>query len=363
MTPRERALAVINETGKPDRLPWLPELNDGFIRKVVEAEGPAPQGVDPQTFVNLQIGADQLARVVSVKQTFRRVEIEQRTDEGMTIWHTPAGDLVERAVQDPVAKTSYRIRHRLDGEGAFAAYHALLDDLRYEPDYEKARAQFAKVGDTGLVTVDAPATPLQHIIMWDLNVQDALMAMYDRTGEMVDLMRHMHEKNLEYYRVAAAGPGEVVRPMEDTSSMLTGPAMYAEHCAAYLSEYGRIVHEHGKKFIVHMCGHLKDMLPIIKDIELDGIEAATPGPTGNVEPTDIRRVLGDVIIMGGVDPSRYAIQPPQEMVKTIKDRLNRIKGDRHFILGHEEIPVAANIETVKAVGQLVAETADGFYSN
>jgi hypothetical protein len=361
MTPRERALAVIHGTGKPDRLPWLPELNDGFIRNVVEAEGPTPADMDGQTFTNQRIGADQLARAIAVKETFRRVEVELRKDDGLTIWHTPKGDLMEQMVQDPIAKTGYRVRHKLDGEKAFEAYHAVLDDLKYEADYDRASKVLTKVGETGLPTIDAPATPLQHILMWDLTVEDALMAMYDRTDEMVALMRHMHAKNLEYYHIACKGPGEVVRPMEDTSSMLTGPAMYAEHCAAYLSEYGRIVREHGKKFIVHMCGHLKDMLPIIKGIELDGIEAATPGPTGNVEPDDIRRVLGDVIIMGGVDPTRYATQGPAEMVKTLRERLSRIKGDRHFILGSEEIPVAARLDTVKAVGQLVAETAAWFY--
>jgi hypothetical protein len=362
MTPRERALAVIHGTGKPDRLPWLPELNDGFIRNVVEAEGPAPAGVDGQTFTNQQIGADQLDRAKAVKETFRRVEIEVRKDEGITIWHTPKGDLVEQAISDPIARTSYRHRHRLDGEKAFEAYHALLDDLTYEADYERANKVFAKVGETGLPTVDAPATPLQHILMWDLSVENALMAMYDRTDEMVELMRHMHQKNLEYYRIACKGPGEVVRPMEDTSSMLTGPAMYAEHCAGYLSEYGRVVHEHGKKFIVHMCGHLKDMLPIIKDIELDGIEAATPGPTGDAEPDEMRRVLGDVIIMGGVDPTRYAIQGSADMVRTLRERLERIKGDRHFILGSEEIPVSAKLDTVKAVGEMVAGTSQWFYA-
>ena len=362
MTSRERALAVIHGTGRPDRLPWLPELNDGFINNVVQAEGPVPNGMDGQTFTNQRIGADQLSRAVSVKETFRRVEVEQRKEEGLTIWHTPKGDLVEQSVHDPIAKTGYRIRHRLIGEKAFGAYHALLDDLTYVADYQRAEKVFAKVGQTGLPTVDGPATPLQHILMWDLLVEDALMMMHDRTAEMVELMRHMHQKNLEYYRIAAAGPGEVIRPMEDTSSMLTGPAMYAEHCSGYLSEYGRIVHEHGKKFIVHMCGHLKGMLPVIKGIELDGIEAATPGPTGDVEPDEIRRVLGNVIIMGGVDPTRYAIQSPAEMVKILRERLKRIKGDRYFILGSEEIPVSGKLETVKAVGQLVAETSEWFYA-
>ncbi len=362
MTPRQRALAVIEGTGKPDRLCWLPELNDGFIRKVIEAEGPAPAGADKQTFANQRIGADQLGRAVAVKQVFHRVEVEERKDEGLTIWHTPKGDLVHQMQPDTVAQTSYIVRHKLDGERAFEAYHALLDDVTYEPDYERAQATIDKIGETGLATIDAPATPLMHIIMWDWGIESSLMAVYDRPEEMGELMAHMHEKNLEYYRIAAAGPGEVVRPMEDTSSMLTGPGMYAEHCSERLSEYGRIVHEHGKKFIVHMCGHLKGMLPVIKGIELDGIEAATPGPTGNVEPDDIREALGDVVIMGGVDPTRYAIQSPELMVKEVRARLERIKGDRRFILGHEEIPVAARLETVHAVGKMVAETGEWFYS-
>ena len=361
MTSHERVMAVINGDKKPDRLGWLPELNERFIKRVAEQLGPVPQNMDSQTFVNRKIGADQLARAVAVRQAHSKVEVEQHADEGITIWHTPKGDLVQKQQRDEIAQTIYTLKHKIAGPQSFAAYHALLDDLRYEPDYDKCQQTIEKVGQTGLATIDAPATPLMSLIMWDMGIEPTLMAMFEHEAEMIELMQHMHEKNLEYYRIAAAGPGRVVRPMEDTSSMLTGPQMCAQHCVGYLNEYASICHENGKAFIVHMCGHLKNMLDVIKDVDLDGIEAATPGPTGDVELDDIRRVLGDVVILGGVDPTRYALQGPEQMCAELRDRLMRVKGDRRLIVGHEEVPAAANLETVQAVGRLIAETSRWFY--
>jgi len=361
MTSRERVMAVLTGENVPDRLPWLPELNDGFIAKVVETLGPVPDGIDAQTFVNLQIGADQLGRAVAVREVFSRVEVENRPEEGLTIYHTPHGDLIHQTRRDETAKTNYIIRHKLNGPQSIKAYHAMLDDLRFEPDYERAQRTIDQIGETGIATIDAPATPLMHLIMWDMGIEETLIAMFERTDEMVELMQHMHEKNLEYYKIAANGPGEVVRPMEDTSSKLTGPDLYAKYCVEYLNEYAEICHQAGKKFIVHMCGHLNDMLPVIKEVNLDGIEAVTPAPTGDADLLRMREVLGDIIIIGGVDPSRYALLGPEQMRKAIRETLEKMKGDRRFILGHEEIPVSAGLETVKAVGQIVAETAHWFY--
>jgi len=362
MTSRQRILAAITGEETPDRLGWLPELNDGFIAKVTEQFGPVPPTMDAQTFVNKQIGADQLARAVAVREVFGVVEIERQEEQGVTIWHTPKGDLIQRQQRDEVAKTTYTVQHKITGPESFAAYHALLEDQRFEPDYARAEQMIDQVGDTGLATIDAPATPLMSLILWDMGIEQTLTAIFEHEAEMVELMEHMHQKNLEYYQIAAAGPGEVIRPMEDTSSMLTGPDLYAKYCVGYLNEYARICHEHGKKFIVHMCGHLNNMLDVIKEIDLDGIEAATPPPTGDVHPARLRSVLGDIAILGGVDPTYYALCDAEQMYNEVRETLLRMKGDRRFILGHEEIPVSARIDTVQAVGRLIAETADWFYA-
>jgi len=360
MTSKQRIDAVL--TGqRPDRVPWLPELNDGFIRKVIRQRGPAPEGVDDQTFVNQVIGADQLARLKAVREQWRHVEVVEDAEAPNTTYVTPKGQLVHRRQPDETAQTQYTVGHLIAGPESFEPYKALIEDPEYIPDYDQAQAVIDRVGETGLATIDAPATPLMHLIMWDMGIEPTLMALFDYPDQMADMMDLMHERNKEYYRIAAAGPGRVVRLMEDTSSKLTSPAMYAEHAVDHLKDYADICHEHGKVFIVHMCGHLGDMLDVIARVPLDGIEAITPPPTGDADLSEIRRRLGDIFLLGGVDPTTYATLEAGELRARVADLLERMKGDRRLILGHEEIPVTAKLDNVLAIGELIEQTRDGFY--
>jgi len=357
-------IAKLISGGKPDRLPWLPELNEGFVRKALgegatggDAGAPGEDRLAMEAACAAGIGADHLHRVVSVRTRRRRVEIE--TDpSGLTTIHAPAGDLRRRQRWDPTSGTAFTREHLVKGTESFSAYRGMVEDELYEPDYAHAAAEIAA---SGLATIDVPGTPLMHLLLWVMDVQPTLMAMIDARDEMVDLMAAMHEKNKEYYRLAAAGPGRILRPMEDTSAKLTGPRMYAEHCLEHLNDYARIVHEHGKLFVPHMCGHLGGMLEVLADADLDGIEAVTPPPLGDADLAEMRRRLGEVWLIGGVDPSLYATATPEAMAEHVRGTLRAMRGDRKFMLGHEEIPVAAKMPNVRAVAGLVEATSEGFY--
>jgi len=359
----------------PDRLPWLPELNAGFVRRTVgEAAGRSNIAADAvgdlqtdekaEDYLTLEarcarrIGADHLHRVISVRTRRNRVTVEADPASGTTVVHTPAGELRQVQQWDPNSGTVFTREHLIKGVESFAAYRAMVTDETYEPNYAAAERDIAR---SGLATVDVPATPLMHLLLWVMDAQPALMAMMDHRQEMVELMAVMHEKNKEYYRLAAAGPGEILRPMEDASAMLTGPRMYAEHCVGLLNEYAEIVHSAGKLFLPHMCGHLGGLLEVLAEVKLDGIEAITTPPVGDADLVKMRRRLGDVWLIGGVDPSRYAVVAPEAMADHVRQALQAMRGDRKFMLGHEEIPVAATMENVRAVARLVEQTADWFY--
>jgi len=358
----------------PDRLPWVPELNAGFVRKTLgrSAEGgnvsadavEVAEAAETEDYLAMEaecarrIGADHLHRVKPVRVVRHRVTVEADAATGETRIHTPVGDLRRRQQWDPISGTVFTREHLIKGPEDFPAYRAMVEDETYEPDYEAAAADIAR---SGMATVDVPATPLMHLLMWVMDVQPTLMAMMDHEAEMVELMGEMHEKNKEFYRLAAAGPGEIIRPMEDTSAMLTGPAMYAAHCIGQLNDYAAIAHAGGKLFISHKCGHLKQMVDLLAEVDLDGIEAITPPPLGNADLAEMRRKLGDIWLIGGVDPSQYATASVEGITAHVRGTLDMMRGDRKFMLGHEEIPVAAKSENVNAVAQLVAQTAEGFY--
>jgi uroporphyrinogen-III decarboxylase len=91
----------------------------------------------------------------------------------------------------------------------------------------------------------------------------------------------MHQRNCEYYEIAASAPGEVVRSFEDTSTTLVSPELYRRYCLRQLQDYRDICHAHGKLFVPHMCGLLKGLLPELNETGVDGIEAVTPPPLGD----------------------------------------------------------------------------------
>jgi len=372
--PSQRVMDLMSGR-KPDRLAWLPELNAGFVRKTLRQAGPegnvasdAIEGAGDdqggQDYLDLEarcaalIGADHLHRVKSVRVRRSRVSVETDRASGVTFVHTPAGDLRQMQQYDPNSGTVFTREHLIKGPEDFAAYRAMVEDESYEADYGPAEADIAR---SGLATVDVPATPLMHLLLWVMDVQPTLMGIMDHRDEMVELMAAMHEQNKAYYRVAAAGPGDILRPMEDTSSMLTGPVLYAEHCIAQLNDYAEIVHGGGKQFIVHMCGHLDGMIDLLTEVNLDGIEAITAPPLGDAEVARMRRRMGDIWLIGGVDPSMYATATAESMAEHIGKTLDAMRGDMKFMLGHEEIPVAAKMENVQVVARLIAETATGFY--
>ena len=370
------SIGILPRPQKPDRLPWLPELNGGFIRKAMgevdlerahsaEALGDLPDEAETEDALAMEsrcaamIGADHLHRVKSVRVVRHRVSVARDPATGTMVVRTPAGELRQRQQWDPVSGTVFTREHLIKGTESFAAYRAMIADETYEPDYAAAEADIAR---SGLATVDVPATPLMHLLLWVMDVQPTLMGMMDCRDEMVELMDVMHAKNQEYYRVAAAGPGQILRPMEDTSGMLTGPRMYADVCVAQLNDYAEIVHAAGKLFVTHMCGHLGGMLDVLAEVDLDGIEAITPPPLGDADLAAMRRRLGDVWLIGGVAPSLYATATPEQMAQHVSGTLETMRGDRKFILGHEEIPMAAKMDNVGAVATLIEQTADRFYA-
>ena len=136
MTSRER-IATLLSGGVPDRLPWWPEINAGFIGNFARAEGLTCKSQEVETHLCRRIGADQLLRVVSVKESYEDVDIERHEapDESVLVYHTPHGDLRQVQKPGPEAGTVYTTEHLLKGPQDFRAFGYLYEHLKLEPDY------------------------------------------------------------------------------------------------------------------------------------------------------------------------------------------------------------------------------------
>ena len=91
---------------------------------------------------------------------------------------------------------------------------------------------------------------------------------------------------------------------------------------------------------------------------LDGIEAVTPPPLGDTPIGLAREQLSpDVTLIGGLDPTQFVGATPDRTRELIRDVLAQIGDGRRFALGHEEIHITADFESVRVIPDILEEHA------
>lgn len=373
MNSKERLESALR--GEPaDRVGWAPEINDLVTKMNVERveqgrlkplSGIAPEELCESLYgkSNQIIGGDTFQRVTPYGIEYDGVEFgrEDLGDEIVEWVETPKGRLTARIRKEPESATNFRYEWFLKSPADYVVWRDVIDRTKFVPEYERVAEVERKLGSAGIITLETPATPYMDYIMWYAGVEPMMYQIFDYERELTDLFEAQHAKNLEACRIAAACPhGLVNRPIEDTSQMLSSPDMFRKYIRRHMTEYAEVAHSGGKLFIPHMCGHLKDMLPILKDMPIDGIEAITPPPTGNCPVKLAREVLGPKrVLVGGIDATRFALSTPAEFERTLAATLGDMKGDSRFVAGNEEIQVSARWENILITNRLLRATARG----
>ena len=114
-----------------------------------------------------------------------------------------------------------------------------------------------------------------------------------------------------------------------------------------------------KLLLLHACGHLHDLLPQIAKTGLDGVESLTPPPTGNVELSYARKILGpDMTIIGGLDPIWFQQATPQEVEVKVEEIAKQVDPGRHFMLmPSDSTPAGVPLTNFKAVQRSIDRVA------
>ena len=360
MTSRERLLAALHGE-LPDRLPWAPEFNIRFCERILQ-ELPGGPTAPEDIYIEAcrRIGAECLFRVDAVEVRYPNVEIKEEREGDLIVrsYETPLGTMTSRSRMIADIGTDMEFEHMVRALGDVRSYRFMYDDAVYRPRYEFVHSQIARMGGAGLISIFGPPTPLLDLIMFQIRLPTVYFLLHDHPQEMEALLATMHRRNCEYYELAAAGPGEIVRSFEDTSSTLISPALYRQYCLRQLQDYRDICHEHGKLFVPHMCGLLKDLLPELRETGLDGIEAITPPLLGDTPIGLAREQLGpDITLIGGLDPTEFVNATPEKTRHMIQDFVGQIGDGRRMVLGHEEIHIKADFESVRVIPELLEEYA------
>ena len=192
---------------------------------------------------------------------------------------TPWGTLIS------ASRNGHPVKPSVETLDDLRVLRSVWEHMRYEevPGHEESfRRVEALIGDRGIYLPTLDPSPVQQLIEVDMGAANFYYLLQDATEEMEALLGVMHERRKQEYEIVARRtPAEAVIPVENTSSTLTSPAIYERYSLPQIRDYCDIMHRRGKKVILHMCGLLRNLLPIIRRTGCDGYNATTPPTVGD----------------------------------------------------------------------------------
>jgi hypothetical protein len=219
------------------------------------------------------------------------------------------------------------------------------------------------IGDDGMYVPTLDPSPVQHLLEYEMGPTNFYYLLDDHRAEVEELLAVMHRKRMREYEILASRtPAEVVIPIENTSSALISPSLYRTYSLPQIRDYVDILHGHGKKAVIHMCGHLKALLPAIRETGLDGINACTPPPVGATYYEDVLDAYGDDFVLFGAVLNPSLFHKPDLSLDELRDFLDRLYTPRlrraHMVLWVATDGLPTPLERLQVVGQWMAASGD-----
>jgi uroporphyrinogen-III decarboxylase len=322
MTPKERWLAAIRME-PVDRLPFWPKLDAAYPRAQA-----APFNEMRATAIHDWIGSDKHFWITPcAKEVRTKTSVETSREDGTmrTVYETPHGrtELVRKF--DEASQSWHPRRFPVRTVDDVKVMTEVYEDVTVELDaegLEKATATQESVGQGALT----------------------------QTG-IGDAMHRVLMKKAEI--LAEHSPSDVLYMVENTSTTLISPDQYRTYCAPHITDYGTVVAGAGGILILHMCGHLKALLPDLARIPARAFEAFTSPTLGNTTLLDGRTACPDKCLVGGTNAMLWT-KAPDEIIAQVEADLDALPHHRGIVVTSAGVmPPLCAPETIKAVCERV----------
>ncbi|MCX7590236.1 MAG: hypothetical protein N2255_01270 [Kiritimatiellae bacterium] len=170
-------------------------------------------------------------------------------------------------------------------------------------------------------------------------------------GTISEISLAAHARMLENYSTGV----DIVYMADDYCSQLGplfSPAGFKRFIMPYLTRTVDLVHRYGKKFLLHVCGAVRPLLPMIVDAGVDMLEPIQTRAAG-MDPRELKRDFGKhLCFYGGVDLQQTLAKGTTRQVADEVRMLIDVLGEGGgYVLGpgHTYIQVDAPLENIMAM--------------
>lgn len=358
---RERILAIF-EGKSIDRIPW--NIRHECWYYVAKASGRLPKRYENVDLADVCVDLGASWRCYSGYFVKNVVEVnfgddiqfvvERNGKLVRTTIKTPVGSLQDVTKMDAWNLSSRKMEYMLKGPEDFKALCYLLDSARVKFDQKIYEELERDLKGQGIVSFFFPHSSLQALILEYMGFTRTMRFLYiEKDHKLEDVMDAIESYNDKFFEVMSASPIKIFNLGENIDVRLTSPRLFEKFCLPVYQRRCEYLHKKGKYVHIHVDGYAKPLLPILRRSGVDGIEALTPEPVGDMTVEDIAKQLQDeIIVLDGIPFLFFLSDVPYETLeKLVRKMVTTIS---RLILGiSDELPPPADVERVRMVSKLI----------
>jgi len=276
------------------------------------------------------------------------------TEYEMTI-HTPVGQQYARYRVSPNNWWHEPIKWPVESpeEMRVAAWRERHRDWEWRPEVYAQICENWK--GRGAVNFCMPRVTTAKLYLEEMGIENAIYALMDWPAVCEEFFEALDESQSRLIDVINASPILRVNFGDNLHSGTTSPEIFAKHILPVYQRRCEKLHKAGKFTFAHWDGNCKGLLEYARETGLDGIEAITPRPQGDVTLEETKDALGDMVLLDGI-PAIYFDTHFSE--RTLIDCAKKVIDlfAPNLCLGiSDEMSATGDIERIRLVTQVVDE--------
>ena len=285
----------------------------------------------------------------------RRSNLRGEIDYIITEYRTPKGTI--RQVQRPTeyGVSLMNVEYFLKDLKDIEVYKYILEERSYQWDevrYEWGKKRFGK---TLPLRANLQRAPLMWLIVGIMGFQRTVLTLWKHPTEMENLLNLLE---LEFHKQLEAYRGKPVTELcfgDNMHQDLCPPPYFRKYMIPFFQRVIPTIHEMGMYATSHWDGFIKQLLPLVKETGLDGLECVTPLPQGDVTLEEMKEGMGQMFLRDGIPAILFC---PWIDTKTLENHVRRLIEMFYpkLILGISDLlPANGDVERVRLVREIVKD--------
>lgn len=358
MTYRERTLAVFAHQ-PVDNIVYQPRIEHWYA--VNRSQGTLPERYKDMSLLEVY---DDLGCSIRTYGLFNpclkftddpgvKVKEERHGERLVTRWTTPCGSLEMHRRYTSLAWHTDKFPVETPEDMQVMEY--ILRGRTCEFDCRLFAQNDALVGDRAAPMVFIPRVNLQRLFIEIMGVENTLYALADDRPMVERLINTIDESDEPMLDVVAECPVPIVNFGDNVDHHFLPPNLFERYVLPVYQERADRLRAAGKYTHAHWDGHIKLLLPYAQATGLDGIEALTPIPQGDLTIPEMKAALGDMVLLDGIPMTCFLPHEPiEELERMTREVIETFSPNLILGVSDEPSPVC-DIERVRLVAEILKE--------